>query len=62
MQQVRDLNVLPLNKTLIAMHHLGMRDIADAKAAQKLAEYPAPMAWSSPPSPPMTPITRPPSA
>jgi len=38
MQQVRDLNVLPLNKTLVAMRRLGMRDISDPKAAQKLAE------------------------
>jgi hypothetical protein len=38
MQQVRDLNVLPLNKTLLAMRRLGIRDISDAKSAQKLVE------------------------
>src|SRR4051812_13995675 len=38
LQQVRDLNVLPVNKTLMAMNHLGMRSIDDAHAAQMLAE------------------------
>lgn len=38
MQQVRDLNVLPLNKTLLAMRRLGVRDINDPKTAQKIAE------------------------
>lgn len=39
MQQVEGLNVLPLNKTLLAMQRLGIRSIDDPKAAQKLAEY-----------------------
>jgi hypothetical protein len=38
MQQVEDLNVIPLNKTLIAMERLGIHSIEDPKTAQKLAE------------------------
>jgi hypothetical protein len=38
-QQVHNLNVLPVNKTLLAMQHLGMRAIDDAPAAQRLAQY-----------------------
>jgi len=38
LQQVHDLNVLPLNKTLMAMNRLGMRTIDDPRAAQKLAD------------------------
>ena len=38
MQQVEDLNVIPLNKTIIAMAHLGIHSIEDPKTAQKLAE------------------------
>src|SRR5205085_1394509 len=38
LQQVHDLNVLPLNKTLMAMNRLGMRSIDDPRAAQKLAD------------------------
>jgi hypothetical protein len=39
MQQVQNLNVLPLNKTLLAMERLGIRSIDDVKTAQRLAEY-----------------------
>ena len=39
MQQVQNLNVLPLNKTLLAMQRLGIRSIDDVKSAQKLADY-----------------------
>jgi hypothetical protein len=39
MQQVQNLNVLPLNKTLLAMQRLGIRSIDDPKAAQQLAAY-----------------------
>lgn len=38
MQQVQNLNVLPLNKTLLAMRRLGVRSIDDVKTAQALAE------------------------
>ncbi len=38
LQEVRDLNVLPLNKTLIAMRRLGVREINDPHTAQKIAE------------------------
>jgi len=38
MQQVQNLNVLPLNKTLLAMQRLGIRSINDVKTAQRLAE------------------------
>lgn len=37
MQQVPGLNVLPLNKTLLAMQRLGIRSIDDPKVAQRLA-------------------------
>jgi len=39
MQQVENLNVLPLNKTLLAMQRLGVRSIDDVKTAQRLAEF-----------------------
>ena len=39
MQQVENLNVLPLNKTLLAMQRLGIRSIDDVKTAQRLAEF-----------------------
>lgn len=39
MQQVQNLNVLPLNKTLLAMQRLGIRAIDDVKSAQALADY-----------------------
>ena len=38
MQQVHGLNVLPLNKTLMAMRRLGLHSIDDVSAAQHLAE------------------------
>jgi hypothetical protein len=38
MQQVEGLNVLPLNKTLMAMQRLGIRNITDVATAQKVAE------------------------
>jgi hypothetical protein len=37
--QVRGLNVLPLNKTLMAMDHLGVRTISDPQVAQQIAEF-----------------------
>jgi hypothetical protein len=37
LQQVSGLNVLPLNKTLLAMQRLGVRSIEDPKGAQRLA-------------------------
>ena len=37
MQQVGGLNILPVNKTLIAMQRLGMRSIESARDAQQLA-------------------------
>ncbi len=37
MQQVQGLNVLPLNKTLLAMQRLGVRNIDDPRIAQQLA-------------------------
>jgi hypothetical protein len=39
LQQVQNLNVLPLNKTLLAMQRLGIRAIDDVATAQKLAQY-----------------------
>jgi hypothetical protein len=36
---VENLNVLPLNKTLLAMQRLGIRSIDDVKSAQRLAEF-----------------------
>jgi hypothetical protein len=39
MQQVHNLNVLPLNKTLLAMQRLGIRSIDDSKSAQQLAKF-----------------------
>lgn len=38
MQQVSGLNVLPLNKTLLAMQRMGVRSIDDPRVAQRLAE------------------------
>jgi len=38
-QQVQNLIVLPVNKTLLAMQHLGIRAIDDAATAQRLAQY-----------------------
>src|SRR5262245_10550855 len=38
MQQVQGLNLLPVNKTLIAMNRLGMRNIDDVAGAQKRSE------------------------
>jgi hypothetical protein len=38
MQQVQNLNVLPLNNTLIAMRKLGVHSIDDVQTAQTLAE------------------------
>jgi hypothetical protein len=38
LQQVPGLNVLPLNKTLLAMQRLGVRSIDDPAVAQRLAE------------------------
>lgn len=38
-QQVHNLNVLPLNKTLMAMQRLRIRAIDDAQTAQQLAQY-----------------------
>ncbi|HEY4329888.1 MAG TPA: hypothetical protein VGN88_09140 [Phycisphaerae bacterium] len=39
MQQVQGLNVLPLNKTIIAMQRLGIRSLDDVKSVQRLAEF-----------------------
>jgi hypothetical protein len=39
MQQVAGINVLTVNKTLIAMQQLGMRSIEDPRAAQRLAQF-----------------------
>jgi hypothetical protein len=38
LQQVQGLNVLPLNKTLEAMHRLGIRSLESTQAVQSLAE------------------------
>lgn len=38
LQQVQDINVIPLNKTILAMQRLGVRTIDDVKIAQRLAE------------------------
>jgi hypothetical protein len=38
MQQVSGLNILPLNKTLLAMQRMGVRSIDDPRIAQRLAE------------------------
>ncbi len=39
MQQVPGLNVIPVNKTLIAMQRLGLRSIEDPAVAQRLAQF-----------------------
>ncbi len=38
MEQVRGLNVLPVNKTLMAMQKLGVHNIEDVRTAQHIAE------------------------
>ena len=49
MQQVEELNVIPLNKTLIAMERLGIHSIDDPKVAHRNSPRRGrPMAWSSP--------------
>jgi len=39
LQQVPNVMALPLNKTLMAMQHLGIHSIEDVKTAQALAKY-----------------------